>query len=101
MTAEECGRLDSEDYISKIEYYTEYDTTLIPSDVIAEIRELDPEYRILTPDSFQLEIDYFYHSFAKMNGVYPVSRNYKFDEDHYYYGDEPEKTSILEGLRRK
>lgn len=46
-----------------------------------------------------LKVDYFYHSFGKMNGIYPVSENFELNEAHHYYGDEPEKTSILNGLK--
>ncbi|MFY0672321.1 MAG: hypothetical protein JXQ87_02895 [Bacteroidia bacterium] len=48
--------------------------------------------------SDNLEIEYYYHSFAKMNGIYPVNENYKF-KGGYYYGDEPEKSSILGAIR--
>ena len=34
-----------------------------------------------------------------MDGVYPVNKNYEFISD-YYYGDQPEKKSIQEGLKK-
>jgi|TARA_B110000967_G_C18626181_1_gene431303 hypothetical protein len=86
--------------IEKIEFFSKYDFTNIKSNEIEKWKtEWAPEHRVVTPDSRMLQIDYYYHSFGKMNGVYPVSKNYILDEDSYYYGDEPEKTSIENGIK--
>lgn len=91
--------LDSQNFILKIETFSKYDFSGMDSTEIKKWKEWVPEYEVQTPDSSQLQVDYYYHSFAKMNGIYPVSRNYKLAND-YYYGDEPEKTSIINGLNK-
>jgi hypothetical protein len=91
--------LDNQNYILKIESFSKYNFSGMDSTEIKNWIEWVPTVRVQLPDSSQLQIDYYYHSFAKMNGVYPVSRNYKFNND-YYYGKEPEKTSIINGLKK-
>ena len=94
--------LDSYKFIKKIERFSKYDFSNIDSTEIEKWKKWVPEHRIELPDSNNmLQIDYYYHSFAKMNGKYPVSSNYILDEGHYYYGDEPEKSSIKKGLKNK
>ena len=96
--------LNNSKKIIKIERFSKYDFTDIDSDKIEKWKtEWAPEYRIEKPDSTELNIYYYDFSYAKMNGAYPVSENFKIDEDSYstYYGndDEPEKTSILNGIK--
>jgi len=91
--------LDNHNYILKIEFFAKYDFSGMDSAAIKQWKEWVPEHKILTPDSLQLQVDYYYHSYAKMNGIYPVSKNYKLVED-YYYGDEPEKSSIKNGIEK-
>jgi hypothetical protein len=86
--------------IEKIERFSKYDFTNVSADEIEKWKtEWAPDYRIEKPDSTMLQIDFYYHSFGKMNGVYPVSKNYVLDENNYYYGDEPEKSSIKNGIK--
>lgn len=35
-----------------------------------------------------------------MNGIYPVSKNYVFDENDEYFENEPEMSSIKKGLKQ-
>ena len=100
MSYKSIYHLTKNNKIEKIEFFSKYDFTNIESNEIEKWKtEWAPEYRIVTPDSRILQIDYYYHSFGKMNGVYPVSKNYILDEESYYYGDEPEKTSIKNGIK--
>lgn len=46
-----------------------------------------------------LQLDYYYYSFAKMNGIYPVCKNYIFDENDEYFENEPERSSIKQSLK--
>lgn len=91
--------LNGKKQIIRVETFWKFDTTY-SKESIEELKEYIPEYSnsVLT-DSSQMEIEYYYYSFAKMNGKYPVSEAYELQDD-YYYGDEPEKTSIIEGLRK-
>ena len=91
--------LDSSNYIYKIERFAKYNFSEMDSTEIKQWKEWVPEFSVSTPDSTQFEIDYYYHSYAKMNGIYPISRNYKFVKN-YYYGDKPEKYSILNGIKK-
>lgn len=68
--------------------------------MVSNGKTIDQEY--FTTDSLgvNLQVDYYYyHSFARMNGFYPVNKNYEFISD-YYYGDQPEKESIQEELKK-
>lgn len=106
LTATDCEmnfkavyHLDNENYINKIEYFSKYDFSGLDSAEIIQWKIWVPEYSFITPDSAQLQVAYYYHSYAKMRGLFPVSRNFKLVED-YYYGDEPEKTSIKNGIKK-
>jgi hypothetical protein len=92
--------LDKDNKIEKMETFAEFDYAAVDSATIEQLKEWVPEHKIIEAKEGQLQVDYFYHSFAKMNGIYPVSNGYELIED-YYYGDEPEKSSIKEGLKRK
>ena len=104
--------LDDENYIEKQEIFFAFDFSGMDSASIEIIRKYIPEYHVIIPgfvpiteDEYklapiQLQVDYYYHSYSKMNGIYPVSRNYILDESNYYYGDEPEKTSIINGIKK-
>ena len=93
--------LNKNNDIERIERFSKYDFTNISKDEIEKWKtEWAPELRIEKPDSeTMLQIDYYYHSFGKMSGTYPVSTNFELNEAHYYYGDEPENTSILNGIK--
>ncbi|WP_123803379.1 hypothetical protein [Maribacter sp. 4G9] len=89
--------MNKDNQIERIERFSKYDFTNISQDEIVKWKtEWVPELRLEKPDSeTMLQVDYFYHSFEKINGTYTVSVNFELNEAHYYYGDEPEKTSIL------
>jgi hypothetical protein len=90
--------LNEQGFITRSESLAKFDFTDFSPDEIAEIAEFIPE-RVIQTDilGINLQVDYFYHSFAKMNGIYPTNENFIFDDD-YYYGDEPERQLILKGL---
>ena len=90
--------LDDAGYILKTESISIYDSSEVEKDEIEKLKEWFPEKKI-EMDSIgkNLEVEYYYHSSAKMNGIYPINRNYKYIDD-YYYGDEPENFSILKGI---
>lgn len=92
--------LDKSDHIEKLEAFAEFDYTQFDSATIAQLKEWIPEHKVTKATDSPLQVDYYYHSFAKMNGIYPVSVGFELIED-YYYGDEPEKSSIKNGLKRK
>ena len=92
--------LNKENYIIKKELFAKYDLEGADEQVKANWREWVPEYKIIvdSPEE-RFQIEYYYHSFAKMNGIYPVNKYYKFIDD-YYYGDQPEKESIKKGIEK-
>ena len=93
--------LNSED-IERVEAFYEFDTINVPEEIIIEIKKNIPEYsNYLCSDSINTEVDYYYHSFSKMNGIYPVNRGYQFDPENYYYVDQPEGESIENSLKNK
>ena len=120
MLATECEmnymsiyHLDEENYIEKKENFFAFDFSDMDSISIKIIKEEIPEHNTVIPGSvpitmggfelepIQLEINYYYFSYAKMNGIYPISRNYILkNDDDYYYGDEPERTSIVNGINK-
>ena len=92
--------LDKNGFISKRETFAKYDFDEIEESKIEQWKEWVPEHSVVTDSlGINLQVDYYYHSFAKMNGFYPVNKNYEFISD-YYYGDQPEKESIQEGLKK-
>ncbi len=90
--------LNEQGFITRTESLAKFDFTDLSPEEIAGISEFIPE-KVIQTDSLgiNLQVEYFYHSFTKMNGAYPTNENFIFD-DAYYYGDEPEKQSILKGL---
>lgn len=112
------SHLDEEGYIEKREIFFAFDFSNMDSVSIEEIKRYFPEHNIVIPgpvpfdpnidfirwNDIQLSIDYYSLSYAKMNGIYPVSRNYVINEGDYYYRDEPEnaleKAAILNGIEK-
>lgn len=112
------SHLDEEGYIEKRENFFAFDFSNMDSVAVEEIKRYIPEHNIVMPgtvpfdpnidfirwNNIQLEIDYYSLSYAKMNGIYPVSKNYVIYEGHYYYRDdpenEPEKTAIINGIEK-
>ena len=106
MLATECEgayktiyHLDKQNFITKVETFSKYDFTGLDSSQVKQVKEWAQPYKVETPDSGQLQVDYYEYSFAKMNGIYPVSRNFQLTEDGYY-GDEPEKSGIIKGIKK-
>lgn len=92
--------LDVDGFITKTESFAKYDFSKSSKLEIKQLKEWVPEYVAkLAENETNLEIDYYYHSFAKMNGIYPVQKNFKFTNDNYY-DNEPETQSIVNGIRR-
>ena len=89
-------------YIEKIEKFRKFDTINYSDKEIIELKKYTPEYTFINcdDDDSNYEIEFYYHSFSKMDGIYPVNTNYKYDSEHYYYGDEPEAESIINGIER-
>jgi hypothetical protein len=92
--------LDKKGFITKRESFAKYDFDGLEKSEIEKLKKFVPEHAVMT-DSIgtNLEVEYYYHSFAKMNGIYPVNKNYEFKDD-YYYGDQPEKESVIKGIKR-
>jgi len=88
-------------YIEKVERFSKFDTINFSKEEITELKKYVPEYNLtVCNDSMNCEIEFYYHSFAKMDGIYPVNKNYKYDSENYYYGDEPEAETILNGIKK-
>jgi hypothetical protein len=93
--------LGNEGYIIETESLAKYDFNGLEKNEIEKWKEWVPELKIVKDTTgLNLQVEYYYHSRAKMNGVYPVNRNYVLVEDGYY-GDEPERISILKGLNKR
>jgi hypothetical protein len=92
--------LDADGFITKTESFAKYDFSKSSKLEITQLQESVPEYVVkLAENETDMQINYYYHSFAKMNGIYPVQKNFKFTNEDYY-GNEPEKASIEKGIRR-
>lgn len=90
------------DYIRRVETFHKFDTINYTSEEIIEAKKYVPEYfNFWCNESTNTEIQYYYHSLAKMNGMYPVNKGYKFEYGNYYYYDrEPVNTEILNGIEK-
>ena len=93
--------LNNSNEIEYVERFSIFDFSGMNSDEIKKLKEyLQPEYYLEKADSDNsLQIEYYYYSFAKMNGIYPVSKNYVFDENDEYFENEPERSSIKQSLK--
>jgi len=101
-----CGinlsnHLNNDNTIELVERFSIFDFSAMNSDEIENAKkQLLPEHFIEAPEGANmLQIEYYYYSFAKMKGIYPVSKNYVFDENDKSYEDEPEKSSIKQSLK--
>lgn len=94
--------LSKDDEIELVERFSEFDFSGMNSREIESMKKsLQSEHFIQKADSEQaLQIEYYYYSFAKMNGIYPVSKNYVFDKNDEYFENEPEKSSIKQSLKQ-
>lgn len=93
--------LNKDNEIELIERFSKFDFSGMNSEEIEDAKkQLLPEHFIEAPeDTNMLWVDSYYYSFAKMNGIYPVSKNYFFDENDEYFKNEPEKSSIKQSLK--
>lgn len=91
--------LDSENYILKVEQFAQYDMNNLGTSTLQHWKEWVPEHTVTDNTKNQLRVDYYNYSYAKMIGIYPVSRNFKLSDD-YHNGDEPERQAIINGLQK-
>jgi len=90
----------SNGYISKVINHFDMDSIYYSKELISQAnKDLEPYKQILATDSINLAVEYYYHSFAKLNGYYPTNKEYKFEEGHYYYDDSPENELIKKGIK--
>jgi hypothetical protein len=92
--------LDKDNFITRVEKFAKYDTINLGGSTLKQWKEWVPEHVNLDTANNLLQVDYYLYSFAKFNGIYPVSRNFKLTDVGDYYGDEPEKQSIVKGLQK-
>jgi hypothetical protein len=90
-----------DNYITKVETFRKFDTINFSKNELNELKKYVSEYELnVCNDSTNTEVDFYYHSFAKMNGIYPTNKHYKYDPENYYYGDEPEAELIINGIKK-
>ena len=90
-----------DNYIEKVETFFRFDTINYSAREIEEIKKYIQEHKMsICDDSTNTEIEYYYHSYAKLNGIYPVNKGYKFEKGHYYYDKEPVNKSIIDGIEK-
>jgi hypothetical protein len=90
-----------DNYITKVETFRKFDTLNFSKNELKELRKYVSEYELtICNDSTNTQVDFYYHSFVKMNGIYPTNKSYKYDPNNYYYGDEPEAESIVSGIKK-
>ena len=92
--------LDDNKYIKQIESFAKYDFEGLDSTEIANWYQWVPEYSLVSADTIEAEIEYYYHSFAKFRERYPISKSYELDTSNYYYRSEPEEKSISKGINK-
>jgi hypothetical protein len=90
--------LDKDYYITKVVSFALYNSDGLSQKDIANWKKWVPEYSVTDSNSDELFIEYYIYSFAKYNGIYPVSRNYVLS-DECIYGCQPEKESIEKGIK--
>lgn len=88
-------------YIIKITNNYHMDSTNYTKEELQMASEyLSPYKQIIANDSVNLQVEYYYHSFAKSNGHYPTNKGYKFMDGHYYYDDVPENMEIKNSITK-
>jgi hypothetical protein len=90
--------LDKNNFIVKVERLAKYDLNNLGGSTLQQWKEWVPEHTTVIADSSSV-VDYFYYSYAKMNGIYPVAKTFRLTND-YHYGDEPERQSIVGGIKK-
>lgn len=90
-----------DNYIEKVESFFKFDTDNYSAEEIKDAKKYIPEHYVFKcDDSTNTEIEYYYYSFAKFNGIYPVNKGYKFEYGNYFYDREPVKKEILKGIEK-
>lgn len=92
-------QLDKHKFIIRVDQFAQYDLYNLGGSTLKQWKEWVPEHIILYATKNPLEVDYYRYSFTKLNGIYPVSKNFKLNIEHSY-GDEPERQSILTGVKK-
>ena len=92
-------QLDRRNFITRIDRFAKYNLLNLGGSSLKQWKELVPEHIILNSRVTPLQIDYYRYSYAKLNGIYPASKNFELADEHYY-GDEPERKLIVTGLRK-
>lgn len=91
----------NKNYIKSIETFYKLDTISFSKNEIDYLKTIVPEkVTILCDSTSNSEIEYYYYSYAKNNYKYPTNKGYKFKYGHFYYDEEPVKSSIIRGLER-
>ena len=95
--------LNENNEVELVERFSIFDFTDMNSHEIENVKNyFKPEYYIENANSENsLQIEYYYYSFAKMNGIYPASKNYVLDIEYFgneYFSDEPEFSSLKQAL---
>jgi hypothetical protein len=92
--------LDSVGYILKAENFAKYDLTGLRPSEIDQWKTWVPEYKLRTiEEEKSLQVDYYYYSYFKMAGIYPVPRSFKHI-DNYRDNNQPENNAIIEGIKK-
>jgi hypothetical protein len=92
--------IDNDGYIDKVVRHYVLDTDNNDSLKLKEIREWLPEFKQITHADQPLQIMFYNLSLAKMNGHYPVSKNYDFEKDRYRFSP-VEASAIRVALQRQ
>jgi len=66
--------LDKDNFITRVEKFAKYDTTNLGGSTLKQWKEWVPEHVNLDTANNLLQVDYYLYSFAKFNGIYPVSK---------------------------
>ena len=91
--------LDSGNFITKEELFAHYDLNNLGNSTLQQWKKWVPQHTVIDTLKTQLRVDYYDYSYAKMNGIYPVSKNFILSKD-YPDEDEPERQSIIDGLQK-
>ena len=82
-------------YIERIETFSKYDSINVPQDIINQLKKVVPEYTNYTcSDSVNTSVEYYIHSYAKLNSIYPVNHGYRLDQENHFYGGQPEREAV-------
>jgi hypothetical protein len=91
--------MGKENFLIRVHQFSRYDSSNLRGSTIQQWKKWVPEHLILNQHGRQLEIEYYRYSYAKLNGVYPVSKNFKID-NQYFSDHEAERQLIVAGIRK-